>query len=53
MKCSFSKGNIAAGSGKVFVKNSGGVSYFCSAKCEKNFMMGRESKKMKWSRGKK
>jgi large subunit ribosomal protein L24e len=53
MKCSFCKGSVAAGSGKMFVKNTGEVFYFCSSKCEKNFMLGREPKKRKWSRGKK
>jgi large subunit ribosomal protein L24e len=53
MKCSFCKGNTVAGTGKMFVKNSGEVFYFCSSKCEKNFMLGREPKKTKWSRGKK
>jgi len=53
MKCSFCKGSVAAGSGKMFIKNTGEVFYFCSSKCEKNFILGRESKKRKWSRGKK
>jgi len=53
MKCSFCKGNLNAGSGKMFVKNTGEVFYFCSSKCEKNSMMGRDSKKRKWSSGKK
>jgi large subunit ribosomal protein L24e len=32
------------------VKIYGTVFYFCSSKCEKNFNLGRESKKLKWSR---
>lgn len=53
MKCSFCKGIIAAGRGKMFVKKTGEVFYFCASKCEKNFMLGRESKNWKWARGKK
>jgi len=53
MKCSFCKENVLAGRGKMFVRNTGEVFYFCCSKCEKNFMMRREPKKRKWSRGKK
>jgi len=37
----------------MYVKNTGEIFYFCSSKCEKNYMLGREAKKRKWSRGKK
>jgi large subunit ribosomal protein L24e len=50
MKCSFCGKELKPGTGKMFVKNDGVVFYFCSSKCEKNFKMGRESKKSKWSR---
>jgi large subunit ribosomal protein L24e len=34
----------------MFVRNDGNVYYWCSKKCEKNFLMGRESKKTKWAK---
>jgi len=52
MKCSFCSSSFKA-SGKMFVKNDGTVVYFCGSKCEKNYMLGRESKSRKWSRQKK
>jgi large subunit ribosomal protein L24e len=53
MKCSFCGENIPEGRGKMFVKVSGEIFYFCGSKCEKNFMMGREAKKLKWVRKRK
>ncbi|MEM5879029.1 MAG: 50S ribosomal protein L24e [Candidatus Aenigmatarchaeota archaeon] len=53
MKCSFCGGNVNESGGKMFVRTSGEIFYFCSSKCEKNFMMGREAKKLKWARKKK
>lgn len=49
MKCSFCGGNITKGTGKMFVKNTGEVFYWCSSKCENNFEMGRNKKKLKWA----
>jgi len=37
----------------MFVKNDGTIYYFCSSKCEKNFMMGRDKRKVKWVRKRK
>jgi large subunit ribosomal protein L24e len=51
MKCSFCKKSILPGTGKMFVKNSGEIVYFCSSKCEKNYLMKRDPKKLKWARG--
>jgi large subunit ribosomal protein L24e len=53
MKCSFCGKTIKTGTGKMFVKNTGEIYYFDSSKCEKNFLMGREPKKLKWTKGKK
>jgi len=41
---------LGSGSGKMFVKNDGTIVFYCSSKCEKNYLMGREPKKRKWSR---
>ncbi|MCK4335682.1 MAG: 50S ribosomal protein L24e [Candidatus Aenigmarchaeota archaeon] len=48
MKCSVCKSNVLKGSGKMFVRNDGRIFYFCSSKCQKNWNMGREGKKLKW-----
>lgn len=48
MKCSFCKSSIEKGTGKMFVKNTGEIFYFCSSKCEKNFNLGRNPRKVKW-----
>ena len=53
MKCSFCGSNFKPGTGKMFVKIDGTVYFFDKSKCEKNFLMGREANKRKWSRGKK
>ncbi|MEM5773129.1 MAG: 50S ribosomal protein L24e [Candidatus Aenigmatarchaeota archaeon] len=50
MKCSFCGENLSVGKGKMFVKTSGEIFYFCSSKCEKKFMMGGNPKKLKWVR---
>jgi len=38
------------GTGKMFVKNTGELFYFDKSKCEKNFFMGREKKRLKWTK---
>lgn len=52
MKCSFCGSTIKPGTGKMFVKNDGTVIIWCSSKCEKNYRLGRVSKKLKWARQK-
>lgn len=49
MKCSVCKKNVPAGRGKMFVRNDGKVFHFCRSKCEKNWELGREPKKLKWA----
>lgn len=53
MKCSYCKDEMKTGTGKMFVKISGDVLYFCSNKCEKNFLMKRNPRKLNWIRKKK
>ncbi|MBI1978542.1 MAG: 50S ribosomal protein L24e [Candidatus Aenigmarchaeota archaeon] len=48
MRCSFCGSDIAKGTGKMFVKNTGEIFYFDKSKCENNFSMGRDKKKIKW-----
>lgn len=49
-KCSFCGKNIIPGTGKMFVMKSGAIRYFCSRKCERSWEMGRDSKKLKWTK---
>ncbi len=48
-KCSFCGENIPEGRGKMLVKNDGRIFHFCSSKCEKNWELGREGKRVKWT----
>lgn len=50
MKCSFCDDAIPQGKGKMFVKNDGRIFQFCSSKCQKNFRLKRDGKKMKWTK---
>ncbi len=34
----------------MLVLKSGTIRYFCSKKCEKNWRMGRDPKKLKWTK---
>ena len=49
MKCSFCSKMIKKGMGKMFVRNSGEILYWCSSKCEKNYKLGRKAKSLKWT----
>ncbi len=49
VKCSFCGGKLKLGTGKMLVLKSGTIRYFCSKKCEKNWRMGRNPKKKKWT----
>ncbi|MBI4438613.1 50S ribosomal protein L24e [Candidatus Woesearchaeota archaeon] len=43
-KCSFCSRQIERGTGKMFVRKTGKIFYFCSSKCEKNMVkLGRKS----------
>jgi large subunit ribosomal protein L24e len=41
---------LKEGRGKMFVKADGKIFYFCNSKCEKNWKMKREGKKVGWTR---
>lgn len=48
-KCTFCKKDIEPGTGMMFVKNDGKISYFCCSKCEKNSLkLKRNPAKVKW-----
>jgi len=50
MKCVFCNSTIKRNVGKMFVKSDGTVLFFDSSKCEKNYFMKREPKKLKWTK---
>jgi len=52
MKCSFCNSEIKPGTGKMFVKTSGEILYFCSRRCERYYFIGRKKEKLKWVRKK-
>jgi large subunit ribosomal protein L24e len=50
VKCSFCGDELPQGGGKLFAKKDGTVYYFCTGKCEKNFVnLKRKSTKTKWT----
>ncbi len=48
-KCSFCGAEIEPGTGLMYVKNDGTVLWFCSSKCFKNYLLGRNPRKVKWT----
>jgi len=51
-KCSFCNKKFEQGTGKMFVKTTGKIFFFCSSKCEKNFILGRNPKRLGWTKKK-
>jgi large subunit ribosomal protein L24e len=49
LKCAFCGKEIEPGTGIMLVKNDGKVLYFCSSKCLKNYRLGRNPRKVKWT----
>lgn len=48
-KCSFCKEDIEKGTGKIFVRRTGKIDWFCSSKCEKNSLkLKRDPRKIRW-----
>ena len=50
MKCSFCGDNLPKGRGKMLVKGSGQTFTFCNSKCQRNFRLGRNGKRTKWTK---
>ena len=46
--CDYSGQEIEPGTGTMYVKNDGTVLWFADAKCEKNYLMGREARDLEW-----
>lgn len=52
-RCSFCSTNIEKGTGKMFVRKTGVVLWFCSSKCEKNMLkLKRLPRETKWTQKK-
>jgi len=49
VKCFFCGTESSIHQGVHLINNDGSISYFCSSKCRKNFDMGRDKKKLKWT----
>ena len=49
-KCNFCGGKTPDARGKMFVRNDGKIFYFCNSKCQKNWKLHREGKKVKWTK---
>jgi large subunit ribosomal protein L24e len=37
------------GTGKMFVRKDGQIFFFCSTKCQKNYKLGRISRRVPWT----
>ncbi|MBU0586359.1 50S ribosomal protein L24e [Candidatus Micrarchaeota archaeon] len=49
--CSFCGETLKKGSGTIYAKKDGSVSYFCSSKCRKNALnLKREGRRVKWTK---
>ena len=46
--CDYSGQEIEPGTGTMYVKSNGTVLWFADAKCEKNYLMGREARDLEW-----
>ena len=46
--CDYSGQEIEPGTGTMYVKTNGTVLWFADAKCEKNYLMGREARDLEW-----
>ncbi|MEM0214584.1 MAG: 50S ribosomal protein L24e [Archaeoglobaceae archaeon] len=48
--CFFCGSEIEPGTGKSLVRKDGRIIHFCSGKCEKNYRLGRNPRKLKWTK---
>lgn len=52
-KCTYCSTSVMQGRGKILMALNGKQIFLCSGKCEKNYNLGREAKKLGWIRKKK
>lgn len=50
MECIFCGDTLPKGRGKMFVKITGQIIYYCSSKCQKNHNLKRDGKRVKWTK---
>ncbi|MEM0199173.1 MAG: 50S ribosomal protein L24e [Desulfurococcaceae archaeon] len=48
--CTFCGVALEPGTGLMYVLNDGTILWFCSRKCFKSYQMGRDPRKLKWTR---
>ncbi|MCJ7506557.1 50S ribosomal protein L24e [Candidatus Bathyarchaeota archaeon] len=48
-RCSFCGKEFSSSVGSMFAKNDGTILHFCSGKCKKSELMGRDPRKLKWT----
>ncbi len=48
--CSYCGRDIEPGTGLMYVKNDGTILWFCSSKCFKLWRMGRDPRRLKWTK---
>ena len=48
--CTYCGREIEPGTGLMYVKNDGTILWFCSSKCFKSWKMGRDPRKLKWTK---
>jgi len=50
-KCAFCGKEFELGTGKLLIKNTGKLLWFCGSKCEKNMIkLKRDKRKFKWTK---
>jgi len=49
-RCSFCGRDFPHGTGLMYVKNDGSLLYFCSSKCRKSSLIGRDARKLRWTK---
>ncbi|MFH2106600.1 MAG: 50S ribosomal protein L24e [Candidatus Micrarchaeota archaeon] len=51
MECTFCSEDLPRGTGLIFSKKDGTLSYYCSSKCKKNHIsLKREGRRKKWTK---
>ncbi|MGC9148506.1 MAG: 50S ribosomal protein L24e [Sulfolobales archaeon] len=49
-KCDYCGREIPPGQGIMYVSNKGVIMWFCSSKCFKNFKLGRDPRRLPWTK---
>ncbi|MEZ0289496.1 MAG: 50S ribosomal protein L24e [Sulfolobales archaeon] len=49
-RCNYCGYEITPGEGIMYVTNKGEILWFCSSKCFKNFRLGRDPRRLPWTK---